>query len=102
MKRKREKRKPGNHRKKRKKENLPPLFLHAVPALQPLVLAFAKVGILEDPVPFRDHVLARILPEVPQEPQDLAGVVMLMDHIGARSVIACLYGNLGIGDLVSW
>ena len=80
--------------RRKKRKNSPPLLLHAVPALQPLVLTLGKVGIFEDPVPFSDHVVARELPVVAQEPQDLVGVVVLMDHfvvryVAVRSVVCC-------------
>lgn len=45
--------------------NSPPLGFHAVATLEPLVLALAKVRVLEDAVPFLNELFARELPEVP-------------------------------------
>lgn len=68
-------------KRKKERKNLPPFFLHAIAALEPLVLAFGKVGVPEDTVPFGDHVLAGELPVVPEEPKDLSRLVVLVNHL---------------------
>lgn len=59
----------------------PPFALHSIATLQPLVLALAKVVVIVLAMPLDDEVLAGELPKVPQEPQDLLWIVVLMNHL---------------------